>query len=387
MTIDTTALRGNYCFNARSSIQSIDFKHSKFSQPVCMQLNYEGEWKFPFSATIPVFVLLILLTSASIIWLLKQDAKHKKMPQTLDLSNCKIAGPTFCCELRENEFLTDCLICTDKPMSQGKKNKTLAQNNQMWMASFLPSSSSEEEEEEEEEDSSSFIPYTEMLQFPRKHFNFQTPRTADAETILDSTSGVLSVVGGSTLDLSALGFSFFPIRKNEMDTSGSQGNEKASHSHSSSLGRISLTDVRFPGPREHGQHGTDSNDCLEVSLLHTLMNSSCTRLPADEHCLYKKDHDFTICYQKPTLDQPVQVSENPLLNEDPSMEKFIYLQTLQVAEDEGFASDCDSGNFTEGTPPASTVLSDELRISDMEKRYDKKFKFKGYQHSHYMRRS
>lgn len=255
------------------------------------------------------------------------------------------------------------------------------------MASFLPSSSSEEEEEEEEEDSSSFIPYTEMLQFPRKHFNFQTPRTADAETILDSTSGVLSVVGGSTLDLSALGFSFFPIRKNEMDTSGSQGNEKASHSHSSSLGRISLTDVRFPGPREHRQHGTDSNDCLEVSLLHTLMNSSCTRLPADEHCLYKKDHDFTICYQKPTLDQPVQVSENPLLNEDPSMEKFIYLQTLQVAEDEGFASDCDSGNFTEGTPPASTVLSDELRISDMEKRYDKKFKFKGYQHSHYMRRS
>nr|AHF20242.1 interferon lambda receptor soluble 1 [Gallus gallus] len=42
VTIDTTALRGNYCFNARSSIQSIDFKHSKFSQPVCMQLNYEG---------------------------------------------------------------------------------------------------------------------------------------------------------------------------------------------------------------------------------------------------------------------------------------------------------------------------------------------------------
>ncbi|XP_046759523.1 interferon lambda receptor 1 isoform X5 [Gallus gallus] len=87
VTIDTTALRGNYCFNARSSIQSIDFKHSKFSQPVCMQLNYEGEWKFPFSATIPVFVLLILLTSASIIWLLKQDAKHKKMPQTL-ISQC-----------------------------------------------------------------------------------------------------------------------------------------------------------------------------------------------------------------------------------------------------------------------------------------------------------
>lgn len=42
MTIDTTALRGNHCLNARSSIQSIDFKHSKFSQPVCMLLNHKG---------------------------------------------------------------------------------------------------------------------------------------------------------------------------------------------------------------------------------------------------------------------------------------------------------------------------------------------------------
>lgn len=386
VTIDTTALRGNYCLNARSSIQSIDFKHSKFSQPVCVVLNQQGEWRFPFSAVIPVCVLLVLLTSVSTIWLLKQDVKHKQMPQALDISNCKTAGPTFCCELRENEFLTDCLICTEKPMSQGKKNKTLARNNRLWMASFLPSSS-EEDEEEEEEDSSSFIPYTEMLQFPGRHFNFQTYRTADAETILDFTSGGLSVDGGSTLDLSAVGFSFFPMKKNEVDTSGSQGNEKASHSHSSSLGRISLTDVRFPGPREHGQHDTDSDDCLEVSLLHTPVNRSCTRLPADEHCLYTKDHEFTIHCLKPTLDQPVQVSENSLLNEDLSMEKLIYFQTLQVAEDEGIASDCDSDNFTDRTPPASMVLSEALRTSDMEKRYDKMFKFKGYQHSHYMRRS
>ncbi|NXL87120.1 INLR1 protein, partial [Alectura lathami] len=42
VTIDTTALRGNYCLNARSSIQSIDFKHSKFSQPVCVLLNHKG---------------------------------------------------------------------------------------------------------------------------------------------------------------------------------------------------------------------------------------------------------------------------------------------------------------------------------------------------------
>ncbi|NWH27966.1 INLR1 protein, partial [Grus americana] len=42
VTIDTTALRGNYCLSARSSFQSIDFKHSKFSQPVCVLLNPKG---------------------------------------------------------------------------------------------------------------------------------------------------------------------------------------------------------------------------------------------------------------------------------------------------------------------------------------------------------
>ncbi|NXH10584.1 INLR1 protein, partial [Bucco capensis] len=41
-TIDTTALRGNYCLSARSSLQSIDFKHSKFSHPVCVLLNHKG---------------------------------------------------------------------------------------------------------------------------------------------------------------------------------------------------------------------------------------------------------------------------------------------------------------------------------------------------------
>ncbi|NWI23895.1 INLR1 protein, partial [Sula dactylatra] len=42
VTINTTALRGNYCLSARSSFQSIDFKHSKFSQPVCVLLNHKG---------------------------------------------------------------------------------------------------------------------------------------------------------------------------------------------------------------------------------------------------------------------------------------------------------------------------------------------------------
>ncbi|NXV21531.1 INLR1 protein, partial [Cepphus grylle] len=42
VTIDTTALRGNYCLSARSSFQSLDFKYSKFSQPLCVLLNHKG---------------------------------------------------------------------------------------------------------------------------------------------------------------------------------------------------------------------------------------------------------------------------------------------------------------------------------------------------------
>ncbi|NWR57154.1 INLR1 protein, partial [Bucorvus abyssinicus] len=42
VTIDTPTLRGNYCLSARSSYQSIDFKHSEFSQPVCVLLNHKG---------------------------------------------------------------------------------------------------------------------------------------------------------------------------------------------------------------------------------------------------------------------------------------------------------------------------------------------------------
>ncbi|NXY44094.1 INLR1 protein, partial [Ceuthmochares aereus] len=42
VTIDTMALRGNYCLSARSSFQSIDLKHSEFSRPVCVLLNHKG---------------------------------------------------------------------------------------------------------------------------------------------------------------------------------------------------------------------------------------------------------------------------------------------------------------------------------------------------------
>ncbi|KAM9175713.1 interferon lambda receptor 1 [Mergus octosetaceus] len=386
VTIDTTALRGNYCLSARSSFQSIGFKYSKFSQPVCMLLNHKAvEWKLPYSAMIPVFVFPVLLASAFIAWLLKQDAKHKKLPRALDLSNFKVAGPPFHCELRE-EFLVDSLTCTEQPASQGKKNRTSPRNNLPCMASLLSSSSSEEEEEDEE-DSRTFIPYTEMRHFPKRCLKYQPPRTAGPETGMDSTSGGLSVDSGSVLDFTASGFSFFPVRQNEVDTSGSHGSEKASLPHSSSFGRISLTDVRFPGPEEHGQHDTDLEDCLEMTPLQTPLNRICASLPADEHCLHRKHQHVTTCHQKPLADLPVQVREKSQLSVDPSMEQLICFQTLQVAEDEGIASDCDSDHFIEGTPPASTVLSDAFGTSDMEGKYNQGFKLKGYQHTHYMGRS
>ncbi|KAM6371084.1 interferon lambda receptor 1 [Pluvialis apricaria] len=389
VTINTTAFRGNYCLSARSSFQSIDFKYSKFSQPLCVLLNHKAvEWKFPFSATIPVFVLPIFLISAFIACLLKQDAKRKKMPHALDLSRVKAAGPAFHCEPSEKEFFRDYFICTEKPTSQRKTNKTLARNNLPLMGSFLSSSSSSSssEEEEEEEDSSTFIPYTEMPQFPKRNLNCQPSRTAQGETSLDSGSGGLSVDSDSVPDLSTLGFSFFPTRRNEMDTSESQGN-KASLSHSSSLGRISLTDVRFPGLGEHGEHDTDRDECLEMTPLQTLMENICVKLPANEQYLHRKAHHFTKYYQKPVVDLHVHISEIPQLSEDPSTELLVSFQTLQVAEDEGIASDCDSDNFTEGTPPASTVLSDAFETLNMEEKYDQKFKFKGYEHTHYMGRS
>ncbi|NXX43303.1 INLR1 protein, partial [Tricholaema leucomelas] len=42
VTINTTALRGNYCLSARASYQSIHFKYSKYSQPLCVLLNHKG---------------------------------------------------------------------------------------------------------------------------------------------------------------------------------------------------------------------------------------------------------------------------------------------------------------------------------------------------------
>ncbi|KAM4657286.1 interferon lambda receptor 1 [Amazona ochrocephala] len=393
VSIDATALRGNYCLSARSSFQNIGFKHSKFSQPVCVLLNHKAvEWTFPFSVTIPVFVLPIFLTSAFVTCLLTHNIKGKKMPHALDFSQLKAAGAAFHCELSKEEFFRDCLICTEKPASQRKRNNSLARNNLPWVASFvsssssLSSSSSSLEKEEGEEDSSTFTPYTEM-QFPNRHLNCQASRTAQGESSLDSRSGGLSMDSESLLDLSTLGFSFFPIRKNEVDTSGSQGNERASLSHSSSLGRISLTDVRLPSPREQGQQDTARDECLGMAPLQTLMKGTCFSLPGSEHCLHRQGHHSPGCYHQPAAELQAQLGETSWLSVDPSMELLVSFQTLQVAEDEGIASGCDSESFTEGTPPTPTVLRDAFETSNMEEKYDRKFKFKGYEHTHYMGRS
>ncbi|XP_062450124.1 interferon lambda receptor 1 [Rhea pennata] len=386
MNIDTTALSGNYCLSARSSFQSIDFKHSKFSDPVCVLLNHKAvEWKFPLSAVTPAFVLPFLLTGVLIICLLKQDFRRTKMPRALDFSQLKAAGTTFHCELSEKEFFTDNLICTEKPVSQGK-TRSAASNSLPWMVSFLSSSSSSEEEEEEQEDSSTFIPYTEMSQFPKRGLNYQPSRTALGEASLNSRSGGLCVDDGSVLDLTTLGFSLFPTRKNEMHTSGSQRNKKASLSCSPSLGSLSFTDVRYPGPRGLRQHDTDRDECVETTPLQTPAEEFSVKPLVAEQFLHSKNH-FTKYYQKQIFGQGFPTTKDSQLNEDPDGEQLICFQTLQVAEDESIASDCDSGNFTEGTPPASTVLSEAFETSNMEEKYGQEFKFKGYQHMHYMPRN
>ncbi|NXY10435.1 INLR1 protein, partial [Pteruthius melanotis] len=42
VTINTTALRGNYCFSARALFENTNTKHSEFSQPLCVLLNHKG---------------------------------------------------------------------------------------------------------------------------------------------------------------------------------------------------------------------------------------------------------------------------------------------------------------------------------------------------------
>ncbi|XP_005058494.1 PREDICTED: interferon lambda receptor 1 [Ficedula albicollis] len=289
VTINTTALRGNYCFSARALFESINLKHSEFSQPVCVLLNHKVDWKFSLLVVILLFVLSVFVASPFICCLVKHEAKQRKMPQVLDFSQFKAAGPTFHLELNEKEFCSDDLNCTEKPVPQRRTNRALGGLQRPWMASSPSSSSSssseEEEEEEEEEDSSTLIPYHKM---PKRHLSCQPAPAALGETSLGSGSG--------------------------------SGSGKAPHFCRDS--QKSLMDLQLPS-----QH-----------------------------------------------------------REDPSRQLLIPLWTLQVAEDEGIASDCGSDSCTERTPPGSAVLSDALEASNTEEKYYPKSQFPGYQHSHYLGR-
>lgn len=189
--------------------------------------------------------------------------------------------------------------------------------------------------------------------------------------------------GESVLDLSALGFTLFAEREGEVDTSGSQANQEPSLYHCSSLGRISLTKVRFPGASKHGQD--DGNrEKLGMTPLYPLLGGTCAE--AKEHPWHRKAPHFSRDYQKSIIDLQLHTDLGSQPREDPSTQLLIPLWTLQVAEDEGIASDCGSDNFTEGTPPEPTVLSDAFETSNAEGKYHPKFQFPGYEHSHYLGR-
>ncbi|KAL9824904.1 interferon lambda receptor 1 isoform 2-T2 [Geothlypis trichas] len=375
VTINTTALRGNYCFSARALYESINLKHSEFSQPVCVLLNHKAQWKFPLLVVIPLFVLPIFVASPFICCLVKQEAKQKKMPQVLDFSQFKAAGPTFQVELDEKEFCSDDLSCSEKPVPQRRTNRASGGHYLPWMASFPSSSSlsSSWSEDEEEEGSSTLIPYHGMPRCPRRALSSQPCPAAPGESSLDSASGDVSVP--SVLDLRALGFTLFAERKGEGDTSGSQANEEPSLYLCSSLERISLSAVTFPGAPEQGQEDGHREEGLGMSPLHPLLGGT----GAEPHEMNPRRAPHSCRgYQKSILDLQLQ--------EDPSRQLLIPLWTLQLAEDEGIASDCGSDSFSEGTPPEPTLLCDAFGTSIPEGKCDPKLQFSGYEHSHYLGR-
>uniref|UniRef100_A0A8C9UAT6 Interferon lambda receptor 1 n=2 Tax=Serinus canaria TaxID=9135 RepID=A0A8C9UAT6_SERCA len=381
--INTTALRGNYCFSARALYESINLKHSEFSQPVCVLLNHKAQWKFPLLVVIPLFVLLIFVASPFICCLVKQEAKQRKMPQVLDFSQFKAAGPTFHLELGEKEFCSGDLSCSEEPVPQRRTDRAVGGHHLPWMASFPSSSSlsSSWSEDEEEEDSSTLIPCCEMPRYAKRHLSSQASPAAPGESSLDSGSGDLSVASASVLDLRALGFTLFAERKGEVDTSGSQANEEPSLYLCSSLERISLPAVPFPVAPEQGQGDGHRDERLGMNPLHPLLGG----IGAEPHQHRKAPHSSR-GYQKSILDLQHQMDSRSQAREDPSRQLLIPLWTLQVAEDEGIASDCGSDSFTEGTPPEPTVLSDAFGTSNTEGKCDPKLQFLGYEHSHYLGR-
>ncbi|XP_023796947.1 interferon lambda receptor 1 isoform X2 [Cyanistes caeruleus] len=383
VTINTTALRGNYCFSARALYESISLKYSEFSQPVCVQLNHKVEWKFPLLVMI-LLLVLIFVFSPFICCLVKHEAKERKMPLVLDFSQFKAAGPTLHLELSEKELCSDDLNCTERPVPQRRTNRALGEHHLPWVASFQSSSSSSSSEGEEEEDSSPLIPYHEMPRYPKRHLSCQPPTAAPGESSLDSGSAGLAVHTGSVLDLRALGFTLSAERKAEVDTSGSQENEEVSLYLCSSLGRISLTDVRFPAASEHGQGDGNGDERMGMTPLHPLPGG----IPAEPHEQHphRKAPHFSRDYQESVLGLQLQMDSTSQPREDPSSQLLIPLWTLQVAEDEGIASDCGSDSFTEEALPDPTLLSEAFETSNTEEKYDPKFQFPGYKHSHYLGR-
>ncbi|XP_063274914.1 interferon lambda receptor 1 isoform X2 [Prinia subflava] len=376
--INTTALRGNYCFSARALYESISLKHSEFSQPVCVLLNHKAmDWKFLLLVVILLFVLPISVAGPFICCLVKHEAKHRKMPQVLDFSQFKAAGPTFHLEFSEKEFCSDDLNCTEKPVPQRRANRASGGHHLPWRASFpSSSSSSSSSEDEEEEESSALIPYHEMPRYPKRLLSCQAPPAALGKSSLGLGSGGVSVDSGSVPDLRALGFTLFAERKAEVDTSGPQADEDTALYVSSSLGRISLTDVRFPGGSEHGQGDGNRDERLGMASLQPLLGGIC----ADPHSHRKAPHSSRD-FQKSILDLQLQRDSTAQPREDPSRQLLIPLWTLQVAEDEGIASDCGSDDSTE-----PTVLGDAFETSNTEEKYGPKLQFPGYEHSHYLGR-
>uniref|UniRef100_A0A8C5T8D7 Fibronectin type-III domain-containing protein n=1 Tax=Malurus cyaneus samueli TaxID=2593467 RepID=A0A8C5T8D7_9PASS len=298
-----------------------------------------------------------------------------------DFSQFKPAGPTFHVELREKELSRDDLSFTEKPK---RTNRALGGQNQPRVTA-LPSSSSEEENEDEDEEDEEifiFIPYNEMPRHPKSHLSFQPPPTAQGGSRLGLGSGNVSVDTKSVLDLSDLGFSFFPERK---DTWGSRTEQEMSCcSYRSSLGGMSLSEtlgmVPF-NPVIGGIHPRDGNgeEMLGMTPFHPLMGGIHTEnLPARGEA-----PEFSRNSQKSDL-QPQTDSRAPDGAQDGTLP--IPWWSLRVAEDEGIASDCDSDILGEGTPPEPSVLSDALDSSNTEGKHLPKFQLAGYERCQYLGR-
>ncbi|OXB77764.1 UNVERIFIED_CONTAM: hypothetical protein H355_000519, partial [Colinus virginianus] len=89
ISCNLTCVIPNFFIKFRARVKATSGRlHSPWVKSQFKEYHLDAEWKFPFSAIVPVLVLLIILASVSTIWLLKQDAKHKKKPQALVGPKC-----------------------------------------------------------------------------------------------------------------------------------------------------------------------------------------------------------------------------------------------------------------------------------------------------------